>query len=194
MTTAAKAEGLKAVDALEVAREQAYFGELILVRGGFGVFSRGLDGMAAKLKKRGLNPNVISHVREDSIVDEIIANQKKYGSKPVVLIGHSWGANSVMKIAAGLRKAKIKVDYVASFAATNPLPAASNIRKVTNYYFSGEGWGKPVRRGRGFRGNLTNVDLSERPGINHFNIDEDPTVQKQVIQNVVRFMPRKRSS
>ncbi|MEN0041076.1 MAG: alpha/beta hydrolase [Pseudomonadota bacterium] len=182
------------MDALEVARKRSFQGNLVFVRGGFNVFSRGLDAMAADLKKRGLKPTVVSHYAENDIVETIIANHKKYGRKPVILVGHSWGANSVLKIAAGLSKAKIRVDYLVSFAATNPLPAAPNIRKLTNYYFSEDGWGKPVVRGRGFRGNLKNIDLSKRSGINHFNVDEDPKVQKQVIANVLRFMGRKRSS
>lgn len=174
------------------ARKNGYKGEVIFIRGGFDVFSKGLDEMAAKLVKRGFTAQVLQHTQTRSITAKIISNQTRYGRKPVVLIGHSWGANAAITIARSLKQKGIRVDYLASVAATNPSPVPSNVRKATSYYFQKDGWGKPVRRDTGTRGIVKNIDMSKTPGVNHFNIDQNPRIQRQVIQNVLRFIGRKR--
>lgn len=166
----------------------SFAGDVIFVRGGFNVFSSGLDQMAAKLRKRGIKSQVISHTSTTLTVAKIVKRQKRFGRKPIVLIGHSWGANEVIRIAQGLLKKRVQVSYMVTFAATNPPPIPRNVLKVTNYYFKKDGWGKPIRRGKGARGRLKNIDLSTTPGIHHFNIDESPKLQRQVIRNVLRYV------
>ncbi len=182
------------IESKSVALNSSFAGDVIFVRGGFDIFSSGLDQMAAKLRKRGVKSRVVSHTRTAVTVAEIVKRQKRFGRKPVVLIGHSWGANEVIRIAQSLLKKGIRVNYMVTFAATNPPPIPRNVLKVTNYYFKKDGWGKPVRRGKGTRGSLKNIDLSKTPGVNHFNIDEFPKLQRQVIRNVLRYVrPRKRA-
>ncbi len=167
---------------------------IYLLRGFGDVFSKGLDAIGAKLQKRGINAQVKSHSNWQSITREIIMNRKRHGRKPVVLIGHSLGANAVLKIGRQLKRNRIRVDYMATFAATNPVPVSSNVRRITNYYFKKDGWGKPVKRGAGFRGVLKNIDFSGNKSIGHFNIDEQPKLQNQVIRNILRYVrSRKRA-
>lgn len=177
---------------VELAKKARYRGDVILIKGGFNVFSDGLDTIAGKLRKRGLKVHVRRHSEYQSIAAGIIANQKKHGRKPIVLIGHSWGANSAIKIAKILRKKRLRVNYLASFAATDPEPVPSNVRKLTNYYFKTDGWGKPVKRGRGFRGTLKNIDMSKKKSVHHFNVEQQPRLQSQVIRNVLRHFRSKR--
>ena len=183
-----KPTGVTSIESKIVARRNSFSGDVIFVRGGFDVFSKGLDQMAAKLRKRGVKARVVSHTNTAKTVAEILKHQKRFGRKPVVLIGHSWGANEVIRIAEGLLKKRIRVNYMVTFAATNPPPIPRNVLKATNYYFKKDGWGKPIRRGRGTRGRLKNIDLSTTPGVHHFNIDEFPKLQRQVIRNVLRYI------
>ncbi|MFD0915451.1 DUF726 domain-containing protein [Pseudahrensia aquimaris] len=162
--------------------------DVYLLRGFGNVFSRGLDEMSAKLQKQGVPAKVAHHSEWKNIADQIAANRRKFGRRPVVLIGHSLGANAVLRMAQELRKKRITVQYMATFAATAPPPVPSNVRKLTNYYFKTDGWGKPIAKGKGFRGNLKNIDFSKSKTIGHFNIDKQPRLQRQVIRNVLRFV------
>lgn len=197
MVFAAEAIVSKVVEAKDsqeqilAAKKARHRADVVFVRGGFNVFSNGLDEMAKKLVKQGVKVDVVSHNSEQAILQRIIDNRKRFGAKPIVLVGHSWGANAVIRIAQGLRKKGIRVNYMATFAATNPGKIPSNVRKATNYYFAKDGWGKPVARGPGARGNIKNIDLSKTAGVHHFNIEEFPKLQRQVIRNVMRFIGRK---
>lgn len=177
-----------------LAKRSGHQGDVFLVRGGFNVFSRGLDSMAAKLKKRGIKAKVIGHRSSDEAVQTIIQNRKKFGRKPVVLIGHSLGANAIIRMAKQLRKSGVSVTYMVTFAATKPDPIPRNVRKATNYYFKTDGWGEPVVKVRGARANLKNIDLSKTEGVHHFNIEKNERLQRQVIRNVLRFVRPRRSA
>lgn len=173
---------------LKVSKARRHQGDVFLLRGFANVFSRGLDQMGDKLQKRGIDAKVIPHGNWETALSTILANRRKHGRKPVVLIGHSLGANKAILLADALRKKRIRVDYLVTFAATNPTPIPSNVRKVTNYYFKTDGWGEPIEKGPGFRGRLKNIDFSNSKTIGHFNIEKQPRLQNQVIRNVLRFV------
>lgn len=167
-------------------------GDVYLLRGGVGgVFSAGLDQIGDQLGKKGVKANVTRHTQWQRTAETIIENRKKFGRRPVILIGHSLGANAIIRIADLLKKKRISVRYLVTFAATNPDPIPSNVRKATNYYFKTDGWGEVLVPGKGFRGVLKNIDFSNRTGIGHFNIDKQPRLQRQVINNVMRFVSKK---
>ncbi len=176
------------------AKRNKHRGDVYLLRGFAGVFSRGLDNIGSKLAGRGVKAKVISHSDWVVATNQIIANQKRYGRKPVVLIGHSLGANAIIRMATELKKKRIRVDYMSTFAATSPTLVPSNVRKITNYYFKTDGWGKPVKVARGFRGRLKNIDFSKSSTVGHFNIDKQPRLQAQVINNVLRIVKRRKSA
>ena len=176
------------------AKRTKYQGDVYLLRGFAGVFSRGLDNIGSKLKGRGVKAKDISHTGWVEATNQIIANRKRFGRKPVVLIGHSLGANAIIRMATELKKRRIRVDYMATFAATNPAPVPSNVRKITNYYFKTDGWGAPIKAARGFRGRLKNIDFSKSTRVGHFNIDKQPRLQAQVINNVLRVVKRRKSA
>ncbi|NKB50689.1 MAG: hypothetical protein GKR97_00430 [Rhizobiaceae bacterium] len=167
-------------------------GDIVLVRGGFNIFSEGLDSIAGKLARRGIAARLYRHRQGSQIVDSILENQKRYGKHPIILIGHSWGANRILNVARILSGHGLKVRYVVTIAATNPSPASRNIQKLTNYYFKHNGWGEPVEAAVGFRGSLTNVDMSTTAEVHHFNVDDYPQLQSQIINNVVRLLRAKK--
>ena len=165
-----------------------YRGDVILLRGFGGAFSTGMDKIAKMLIKRRIKARVMSHNQWRNAGRAIVANQKKFGSKPVIVVGHSWGGNAAIKLAQMLKRERISVTYMVTFDATSPKPAPSNVRRLTNFYSKDRGWGVPVKRGAGFRGVLKNVDLSNDRKIHHTNIDDRPKLQNQVVRNILRFL------
>lgn len=163
-------------------------GDVYLLRGFGDIFSKGLDEIGNKLNRSGIDAKVIGHGQWQAALKTIVANRKRYGKRPVVLIGHSLGANAAIRIARGLKRENIRVSYMVTFAATDPSPVPSNVRKATNYYFAKDGWGEPLKRGHGFRGRLRNIDFSKNKKVGHFNIDEQPKLHRQVIANTRRHL------
>lgn len=169
-------------------RRHRYQGDVYLLRGFGDVFSRGLDDMGAKLQSLGIDAKVGRHTDWRRATTAIIANQKKYGRVPVVLIGHSLGANAIIRIAEKLQRHKITVQYLATFEPTEQLEIPSNVKRAVNYYLSNSSMGLPLKKQRGSRGSFKNINLVSVPGVGHFNIDEQKNLQKKVISRVLRFV------
>lgn len=163
-------------------------GEVYLLRGFADVFSRGLDEMGSQLRARGVDARVQGHLGWRGVARAIIANTKSQGREPVILVGHSLGANAVISIAERLADQGIPVDYMAIFAATDPDPVPANVRRVVNYYFETNGWGEPLRPGPGFRGSLVNKDFSRSATVGHFNIDKQRPLQAEVVGEILRTL------
>jgi len=163
-------------------------GEVYLLRGFADVFSRGLDEMGAELRTAGVEAHVQSHYTWRSVARDIIADRRNGMSRPVVLVGHSLGANAVISIAEKLAAEGIAVDYMATFAATDPDPVPANVRRVVNYYFATNGWGEPLVAGRGFTGALSNRDFSQSATVGHFNIDKQRPLQAEVVASVLHVL------
>jgi hypothetical protein len=54
-----------------------------------------------------------------------------------------------------------------------------------NFYSSTNGWGTAIGRGSGFRGTLSNVDLSRRGEVGHTDIDKSPSLHSQSISHIL---------
>src|SRR3984893_7232192 len=66
---------------------------VLLLRGWFGVFSTGLDKIAEELKAKGIKAEVAGHLYWSAAVTEILREQAAGATGPLVLVGHSQGAN-----------------------------------------------------------------------------------------------------
>lgn len=164
----------------------------IYILRGFGDFlSRGLDDLSRKLTKRGLNNTIASHNHWEKIMRQILANRKIYGPRPIVLIGHSLGANSILLMARELKKSRVSISYMVTYAATNTIPVASNVQHLTNYYFETSGWGVKIRPAKSFKGILENRDFSNQKSIGHFNIEKQPFLHDEVIERVLLYFEPK---
>ena len=170
------------------ARQSNYQGDIFLLRGFANIFSRGLDEIGDRLKAKGINAQVYHHSGWRYAARTIIANQKKYGPVPVVLIGHSLGANAIIFIAERLKRYGIKVQYLVTFEPTRTLEIPSNVGVAVNYYLSNSSMGLPLKKARGSRGSFENKNMISIEGIGHFNIEKQPVLQQRVIEQVLIYI------
>ena len=91
----ATTQTMRRAPAVEVEHAQIY-----LIRGLFGVFSSGMDQMAAQLKAQGYsNVSLWSWTDVDQIAADIISGHQNGDNAHVILIGHSLGSNAVVQVA-----------------------------------------------------------------------------------------------
>ena len=89
-----------------------------LLRGLMNIFSLGMDSLAEELSKRGVSATVSNHSEWQSLADQAASNYKARKEDPIILIGHSLGADAVMQMAAYLNRKKIPVALVVPFDGT----------------------------------------------------------------------------
>lgn len=154
-----------------------------LLRGLLNIFSLGMDTLAEELNRRGVYATVDNHADWESLADSAAANYKAGKEGPIILIGHSLGADAVMTMAAYLGRRDVPVALVVPFDGTASFAASSNVARVLN--LSQHYW---MSRGPGFHGSLINVDLRSDPNIDHLNIDKSPRLHARVIAEVLAIV------
>src|SRR6516165_8688448 len=150
-----------------------------LLRGWFGVFSTGLDTLATELRGKGIKAETVGHLAWKSMASDIVKWHATGDSGPLVLIGHSQGANNVIDMARLLQRENISVDLLVTLAPAGQDPIPVNVVRAINYYNS-PGWGAPVTADAGYRGKLTNINLGGDIGIYHMAIDKNPKIQAEI--------------
>ncbi len=176
-------------------------GEVYLLRGLANVFSTGLDSLGQKFKAKGFQVKVQNHTAWQRLADDIIIRSKKRGgvSYPIIIMGHSFGADSAVTMANYLGRNGIRVSYVVAFDPTHPGHVDRNVRTVVNYYHSSSEEGKKnhlFKKGPGFSGRLQNIDVAKHPeygAVHHLNIDKNARIHSIVINKAMSLTRRKRS-
>src|SRR6516225_1977415 len=92
-----------------------------------------------------------------AIADRAVADYKAKKEGPIILIGHSLGADAVMEMADYLGDRSVPVALVMPFDGTQSFAASGNIGRVINFTQRDYAY---MRKGSGFRGTLVNVDVS----------------------------------
>jgi hypothetical protein len=157
-----------------------------LFRGLLNVFSLGMDELADKIKASGIPATVYNHTEWEEVAGKIAADYKNGNHAPIVLIGHSLGADAVMFMAAALGKQGVPVALVVPFDGTQTLVAPANVARVMNITQRDYAY---ARRGAGFRGELQNVDVSSQ-GVDHLNIDKSPRLHAMVLNKIVAVVKK----
>jgi dienelactone hydrolase len=152
-----------------------------LLRGLMNIFSLGMDQLAAKIAQRGIAASVHNHAEADAIVAQIAAQYRAGDRGPVILIGHSLGADAVMTMAQALNRDGVPVALVIPFDGTGSYVTPKNVACVLNLTQRNY-----MRSGAGFHGKLTNVNVSGDSGIDHFTIDKSPRLQAQALNSVLQ--------
>jgi hypothetical protein len=163
----------------------AFAGEprVLFLRGWFGVFSTGLDSVADDLRAKGIKAEVAGHLYWKTAVSDILRERATGKIGPLILVGHSQGANNVIDIARSLEPHNIPVDLLVTLAPFMQDPVPSNVVRAINY-FQAPGWGAPLIPGPGFHGQLSNVDVGGDWTISHINIDKSAKLQAEISREI----------
>jgi hypothetical protein len=153
-----------------------------LFRGLADVFSTGMDVLTDELNKRGVYATSHSHTEWKALADQAAASYKAGKEGPIILIGHSLGADAVMEMADYLGDRSVPVALVMPFDGTQSFAAPGNVGRVINFTQRDYAY---MRKGAGFRGTLVNVDVSSDPDIGHLNIDKSPRLHARAISEVL---------
>ena len=164
-----------------------------LLRGFMDIFSTGMDELNTKLNRAGIHASVHNHSEYGVLAEQIGDRHRRGIRENVVIVGHSLGANDAFSMAARLNDFGIRVPLIIAFDPTAHMSAGRNVSRVVNFYSSTNGWGTSIGRGPGFRGSLSNIDLSRRGEIGHTDIDKSPSLHSQSI-GYIRSIGGSRSS
>src|SRR6516165_5557978 len=154
-----------------------------LLRGLLKIFSLGMDSLAEELKGRDVDATVHGYSEWQTLADQAAADYKARKEAPIILIGHSLGADAVMEMAAYLGRKGVPLALVVPFDCTKSFAASDNVARVL--YLTHSGTYASPRGGPGFHGTLATVDVSSDPDIDHINIDKSPRLHARVVAEVL---------
>lgn len=168
-----------------------------LIRGFLGVFSLGMDKLNRQLRAEGIPTKIMGHLSWSSVVDEIVAEaaRRPKGRFPLVIVGHSFGANAALMLAYKLGEKGVPVDLVVTVDPTVSRPVTSSVKRYLNIYQSGNGLGEALDA-KGVNPKAVDNDNARtnaalnRPGITHFTMDENDLVQRQILTAIEKVVRR----
>lgn len=169
-------------------------GNVYMLRGLMNVFSLGMDTLARKLRAKDIPVRVMNYTRWRDVAPGIVAeHQAGKGVAPVVIIGHSLGADGAVNMGNYLAENGVPVRLVVAFdGVLEGQTVSGGVQEVVNYY-KADGWGKVVGASPGFKGKLVNVDLSDRKEIDHLNIEKSAVLHDEVIAKVTAIFDAARN-
>lgn len=153
-----------------------------LLRGVLNIFSLGLDEIAAKLERQGINVTVANYVSWDSLADEAAAEYRSGRIRTIVVVGHSSGATVLPNMVARLDQLGAPAKLAIGLNSVFQTSVAGHVGRYLNFYV-GNGSGTAVQKTSQFHGALENVDVGGT-GVGHLSIDKSEIMQQRVISAI----------
>ncbi|MCS7044779.1 MAG: hypothetical protein NZO58_00330 [Gemmataceae bacterium] len=173
-------------------------GKVHLFRGGAGIFSLGMDTLGKRLSAAGVDNEVHFHSQCWFLADRI-ARECANLDGPLILGGHSWGADAALRLAHLLDARRVPIDLIVTIDPTTPPTVPKNVRRVVNIYRDSGAWDVvPIWRGVPLEKapdaahvRLENIHVQEHPdlnlpGLSHSTIDDNPIIQQEVIKQILK--------
>src|ERR1700727_610723 len=129
-----------------------------LLRGVLNIFSLGLDDIAAKLQRQGINASVANYLSWESLADEAAAEYRSGRGRTITLVGHSSGATVLPNMAARLDQLGAPVTLAIGLDSVFQTSVAGHVGRYLNFYVA-NGAGTQVGKSSQFHGDLQNVDV-----------------------------------
>jgi hypothetical protein len=180
--------------------DQPYAGNVYLLRGFLGIWSTGVDNIGKKVAASGVRASVYQEDQWELLCDAIIKNYKDApNAEPLILIGHSYGADDAIKMAKRLQQHNMMVDLIITLDPVTPPKVPANVRHCYNIYqpnlLDMFPWFRGVKLEAEGEGYLQNVniradrrDLLEK-GTDHFNIEKNGLIHAEIVKKVKEFCP-----
>jgi pimeloyl-ACP methyl ester carboxylesterase len=150
-----------------------------LLHGWMNVFSLGLDDLAQKLEREGIPSSVRNHAEWQQLSEEIAARYRAGDRRPIILIGHSLGADAAMLMGEHLGRLGVPVALIVLFDGTQPMAATENVARVMNITQR-----VYITSGPGFHGEITNIDVSQDASLAHTTIDKSARLHAVVVDKI----------
>lgn len=177
-------------------------GNVYLLRGFIGIWSAGIDDLGRRVAESGVRASVYQEDQWQRLCETIIERYSNaVDPEPLILVGHSYGADDAIRIARRLAEHNITVDLVITLDPVTPQPVPGNIRLCYNIYqpnnldFFPFFRGIPLEAEKPEARNLQNVNIrAERrdlllPDTDHFNIEKNTLVHAEVVRKISEFCP-----
>jgi hypothetical protein len=189
------------LDAVGARSELPRRGHVYLVRGWNGLWSEGIDALAAELRSNGVEAHVYQQSQAAALGNALLEHEggrDPAGREPLVLIGFSFGADETIRIAKTLASRGIPVDLLDTLDPVTPPTIPPNVRNCQNFYQSNGVWdvvpwlrGVPVRSAGDKGSVVTNTNLRDRadllePNTGHDTIAANPKLHRLIIEQVLR--------
>jgi len=175
-------------------------GRVYMFRGLNGVFSTGLDKIGHQLAREGFTVAVMQYDDWPQAEAEIRGSASK---SPLVLVGHSWGADDAIQLAQSLAAAPTQpITLLLTLDPVTPPPVPSNVRSVVNLYQTNlildhTPWfhGLPLVAEAPDQTKLENVDIRrDRPDLvtadlSHGSMTTMPEIMQEVLTRLDQACP-----
>jgi pimeloyl-ACP methyl ester carboxylesterase len=191
---------LNAVSA-ETERDRA--GNVFLLRGFIGIFSTGIDSLGEQINDTGVEAQVFQDDQWKSLAATVGERYRdRVDPEPLILIGHSYGADDVVRIARELDKYNVKVDLLITLDPVTPPAVTKNVVRAYNLYQTNGAWdslpwlrGVELAKVEGSSGIVENVNIRKdrpdllEPGMDHFNIEKKKSIHQEIMKQILATCP-----
>lgn len=164
---------------------------VFVLRGMWGIFSSGMDSLADELNADGVNAVSVAFDPWREYTASIIKAYRAH-PYPIALVGHSWGANTILLIAYELNKHHIPVALLVFYDITESARIPPNVQWVIDYrsdtFLGGH---LTVVGGNGFTGK---IDKIVRTDLDHVQIDKAEDLHAQTIAAIEKVLGEKTAS
>lgn len=169
---------------------QGRAGVVYLFRGGFNIFSTGMDDLAKELHAANVDALSLGHTQWSAVADVARADYTA-NKTPIVLVGHSWGALAAVLVAMELNKTNTPVPLMILFDPTDSVRIPPNVKHVVNF-ISNENYSDGFRA-TALPGGAVNIENLAEPAYNHITIDNAEPLHRISIDAILPVVSRGKS-
>jgi pimeloyl-ACP methyl ester carboxylesterase len=161
--------------------------EVYLVRGYLDWYSTGIDQLTTELKSDGQSAAAFREEQWADVADHLSAHPQQ----PLMLIGFSYGADDVIRIARRLNDVHQPVELLITIDPVTPADIPPNVKRCVNFYQPNGFWdlfpwlrGVPVSKGE-------NINIRARPDLIEPNTSHATIAGNEKVHTAIRQLVNK---